>query len=336
MYRCLRSLLFSLDAEAAHSLALTSLKFLPKGFFKTPRTHPIEALGLVFPHAVGLAPGFDKNGEYLDALAKLGFAFIEIGAVTPFPQEGNPKPRMFRLPKARAIINRMGFNNQGVEVVMENVKRSHYQGILGVNIGKNKETSLDDAVKDYLFCLRKVYERASYVVINVSSPNTPNLRTLQSGDYFETLMKELREEQLQLSDTHQRYVPLLVKLSPDEDDDLLKRMAETIVSLGLDGIVATNTTHSREGVRGLPYADMPGGLSGPPLAARSTECVKLLKSVVGDDLTLIASGGIDSVAAAEEKLEAGATLLQIYTGLIYEGPVLVQRLAEALGTCRIT
>ena len=330
MYQCVRPLLFSLNAETAHSLALASLKLLPKVFFKTPETHPVQALGLVFPHAIGLAPGFDKNGEYLDGLAKLGFAFIEIGAVTPLPQEGNPKPRMFRLPKARAIINRMGFNNQGVDAVMENVKRSHYQGILGVNIGKNKETSLNGAVDDYVLCLRKVYERASYVAINISSPNTPNLRTLQSGEYFENLMKELREEQLQLTDTHQRYVPLVVKLSPDEDDELLKRMAETIVSLGLDGIVATNTTHSREGVRGLPFADMPGGLSGPPLALRSTECVKLLKSVVGDDLTLIASGGIDSVAAADEKLKAGATLLQIYTGLIYEGPGLVQRLVEGL------
>lgn len=328
MYQLLRPLLFRFDPEVAHHVVLSALDYLPNFCFEKPKNNVVNVMGLEFPHAVGLAAGLDKNGEYLDALAKLGFAFIELGTVTPLPQSGNPKPRMFRIPAAEAIINRMGFNNHGVDALVANVQKSHYKGILGINIGKNKETTLEKAAEDYVHCLRKVYLYASYVTINISSPNTPDLRQLQQRDYFKHLMNELREEQLQLADLHQRYVPLVVKLSPDETDETLKRMAEVIVSLGIDGIIATNTTCARDAVNSLPHGDEVGGLSGRPLAMQSTHCLRVLKQVVGDDVTLIGVGGIDSPAVANEKLEAGASLLQVYTGLIYQGPGLVKTLVD--------
>jgi dihydroorotate dehydrogenase len=328
MYSFIRPFLFHLDAETAHHLTLKALHYLPSACFAKPKLDEINVMGLHFPHPVGLAAGLDKNGEHLDALAKLGFSFIELGTVTPQPQPGNPKPRLFRLPKARAIINRMGFNNQGVEALVANVKRADYQGVLGINIGKNKDTPLERAVDDYLHCLRKVYLHASYVTINISSPNTPNLRELQTGDYFSQLVNELREEQLQLSDLYQRYVPLVIKLSPDETDETLKSMADVIVSLGIDGIIATNTTCARDAVQGLPYADEQGGLSGSPLVNKSTQCLKTLKAIVGDEVALIGVGGIDSPDIAKDKLQAGASLIQIYTGLIYQGPGLVKTLTD--------
>lgn len=330
MYQLIRPLLFSMDAEKAHSFVLAGLHYLPAFCFKKPKNYPVKALGFEFSHPIGLAAGVDKNGVHLDALAKVGFSFIEIGTVTPRPQLGNPKPRLFRLPPAHAVINRMGFNNHGVDAVIANIKKAKYHGILGINIGKNKDTPLENAVDDYLYCLRKVYLHASYVTINISSPNTPHLRELQLGDYFNNLLNELREEQLQLTDLHQRYVPLLVKLSPDETDETLKRMAEVIVSLGIDGIIATNTTCSRAEVQGLPFADEQGGLSGKPLASSSTRCLRVLKQAVGDSVTLIGVGGIDNVAIANEKLEAGASLLQIYTSLVYQGPGLVNKLVEGI------
>jgi len=328
MYQLLRPLLFLLDAETAHHVTMTALRYLPQCIFKQPQGDAITVMGLTFPHRVGLAAGLDKNGDYLDALAKLGFAFIELGTVTPRPQKGNPKPRLFRIPAANAIINRMGFNNHGVDVLVENVKKAHYQGILGINIGKNKDTPLEKAVDDYLFCLRKVYLHASYITINISSPNTPDLRQLQQGDYFRRLINELREEQLQLADQHQRYVPLVVKISPDETEETLKQIADVIVSLGIDGIIATNTTCARDAVNSLPYGMEQGGLSGRPLALSSTHCLRLLKEIVGDDVALIGVGGIDSPAIATQKLEAGASLLQVYTGLIYQGPGLVRAICN--------
>ncbi|HBI21599.1 MAG TPA: quinone-dependent dihydroorotate dehydrogenase, partial [Legionella sp.] len=279
---------------------------------------------------IGLAAGVDKNGEHLDALAKLGFSFIEVGTVTPRPQLGNTRPRLFRLPGASAIINRMGFNNHGVDALLANISRAQFQGILGINIGKNKDTPIHQSVDDYVYCLRKVYARASYVTINISSPNTPDLRQLQQGQYFHDLIHQLREEQLHLSDMHQRYVPLVVKISPDEDDETLKTMAEVMLSCGLDGMIATNTTCDHRAVQGLQHGQEQGGLSGKPLLVRSTHCLRVLKSVVGDAVTLIGVGGMDSPEAAREKLAAGASLLQIYTGLIYEGPGLVKRL---VGSC---
>jgi dihydroorotate dehydrogenase len=328
MYALLRSLLFCVTPEISHYLALNALRVTPPFCFTKPNKNPIQAMGMDFPHPVGLAAGLDKNGEYLDALAKLGFSFIEVGTVTPRPQEGSSKPRLFRLTKAQAIINRMGFNNHGVDALIANINKSNYRGILGINIGKNKDTPLEKAVEDYIYCLRKVYGHASYVTINISSPNTPNLRDLQSEDYFKKLMNELREEQLELADKQQSYVPLVVKISPDESDEALKRMADTMVLLGIDGIIATNTTCSREGVKDLPYADEQGGLSGRPLALKATRCLRLLREVVGEDVTLIGVGGIDSPEEAQDKLSAGASLLQLYTGLIYKGPGLVADIAN--------
>lgn len=330
IYPLIRPLLFKLDSERAHHIALSALRLIPNLCFSKPNYsgQPIKALGLEFPHPIGLSAGFDKNGEYLNALAKLGFSFIELGTVTKRPQFGNPRPRLFRLPKAQALINRMGFNNKGVEQLVKNVSQANYHGILGINIGKNKDTSLDHAVDDYLFCLQRVYGHASYVAINISSPNTPDLRQLQQRDYFEALMHQLREEQLHLADRYQRYVPLVIKLSPDEPEEALKRMASTIIDLGLDGIIATNTTSNHEAVSHLPYGKEEGGVSGEPLFSRSTDCLRILKSVVGDDLTLIGVGGINSPKTAQQKLNAGATLLQVYTGLIYKGPGLVKRLVE--------
>ena len=330
MYRLIRPFLFQIDAEKAHQLTLRALHYLPHTCFSKPNNEVVSAMGLEFPHPIGLAAGLDKNGEHLDALAKLGFSFIEVGTVTPRPQVGNPKPRLFRIPTAGAIINRMGFNNHGVDALIANVQRATYRGILGINIGKNKETSLQQAADDYLYCLRKVYPHASYVTINISSPNTPDLRQLQLGEYFSNLINSLREEQLHLADVHQRYVPLVVKLSPDETDETLKKMADVIVSLGIEGIIATNTTSARDAVCDLPHGDEPGGLSGQPLALQSTHCLSVLKQVVGRDVTLIGVGGIDNPIRAIEKLQAGATLLQVYTGLIYQGPGLVNRLVDGI------
>ena len=330
MYALIRPLLFSLPAETAHALTLSALHWMPKRLFHAPPLKTVHALGFEFSHPIGFAAGLDKNGEHLDALAKLGFSFIEVGTVTPRPQQGQVRPRLFRLPQANAIINRMGFNNQGVDALLDNIRRARFKGILGINIGKNKDTPLNQSVDDYLYCLRKVYARASYVTVNISSPNTPDLRQLQQGQYFHDLIHQLREEQLYLSDTHQRYVPLVVKISPDEDDETLKTMADEMVACGIDGIIATNTTCDHAAVLGLSHADEQGGLSGRPLAARSTECLRVFKEVVGDAVTLIGVGGIDNPDVAREKLTAGASLLQVYTGLIYEGPGLVRRLVEGV------
>ncbi|KTD41669.1 quinone-dependent dihydroorotate dehydrogenase [Legionella parisiensis] len=330
MYSMLRPLLFGMEPERAHIFSLSALHYAPKFCFKQAKPKPTEALGLQFPHVVGLAAGLDKNGEHLDALAKLGFSFIELGTVTPKPQIGNPKPRLFRLPRADAIINRMGFNNQGVDALVLHVKKARYKGILGINIGKNKDTSLEHAADDYIHCLRKVYEYASYVTINISSPNTPDLRQLQQKEYFANLLSRIQAEQINLSDKFQRHVPLVVKVSPDEDPETLKQMTEVILTYGIEGIIATNTTCSRIGVTQLPYAEETGGLSGKPLWELSTQCLRLLKQHVGNDVTLIGVGGIDNCSSAQAKLDAGASLIQVYTGLIYQGPRLVYELAKGL------
>lgn len=330
MYSMLRPLLFKLEPEKAHDLALSVLAYLPEFCIKKPKGQSIQAMGLNFPHPVGLAAGLDKNGDYLDALAKIGFSFIELGTVTPKPQEGNPKPRLFRLPKAQAIINRMGFNNLGVNALVNNVKKANYKGILGINIGKNKDTALDKAAEDYLYCLRQVYEHASYITINISSPNTPDLRQLQQGDYFANLLSQLQAEQIKLADQFNRHVPLVVKISPDETDETLKQMTEVILRHGVEGIIATNTTCSREPVKNLPYSEEQGGLSGKPLTELSTRCMRLLKQYTGNAITLIGVGGIDSGKSAQEKLDAGASLVQIYTGLIYQGPGLVHHIVSGL------
>lgn len=330
LYRRLRPLLFSMDAERAHSFSLSALHYIPKACFKPITANSVQAMGLQFPHVVGLAAGLDKNGEHLDALAKLGFSFIELGTVTPRPQSGNPKPRLFRLPEAQAIINRMGFNNQGVDVLIRHVQQADYRGILGINIGKNKDTSLDKAAEDYIYCLKKAYEYASYITLNISSPNTPDLRQLQQHEYFADLLSGLHNEQQKLADKFQRHVPLVVKVSPDEDRETLKQMTEAILTHGIEGIIATNTTCSREDVLALPSAQEAGGLSGRPLQERSLRCLHLLKEYVGNAVTLIGVGGIDSCSSAQAKLDAGASLIQVYSGLIYQGPGLIKELASGL------
>lgn len=327
MYDLIRPLLFSLDAERAHELSLNLLDHIPRACFKKVTGKPVRAMGIDFLHPIGLAAGLDKNGAHLDGLSKLGFSFLEIGTVTPRPQPGNPKPRLFRLPKAQAIINRMGFNNLGVEKLIDNIGRAHYRGVLGINIGKNKETPLNKAAQDYLDCLEKVYAKASYVTINISSPNTPDLRILQQEAFLADLLNQLTEEQKRLSDRHQKWVPLVVKLSPDESIESLKQMAELILKYKIEGIIATNTTCSREAVAGIAHANESGGLSGQPLASRSLHCLRTLKQEVGDAITLISAGGIDNPKTAQERLQAGANLLQIYSGLIYKGPNLVYDLA---------
>ncbi|PJD90462.1 MAG: dihydroorotate dehydrogenase (quinone) [Legionella sp.] len=329
MYSLFRSLLFKMDAEKAHKLALSALHYLPSFCFNKPSFNPITALGLHFNHPVGLAAGFDKNGEYLADLEKLGFSFIEVGTVTPKSQEGNPKPRLFRYPNQQAIVNRMGFNNKGVDVLVKNIKHSAYKGILGINIGKNKETDLNRAHEDYLYCLRQVYPYASYITINISSPNTPSLRQLQQEEYFSALLNELSQAQRHLEDIHQRKVPLLVKISPDEEADTLKKMVDLMLLHGIEGVIATNTTTQAHLL--LASSSVPqGGLSGMPLQQLATMNLALIKGHAGNKLTLIGVGGIHDVASAQEKINAGASLVQLYTGLIYEGPQLIPELAKHL------
>lgn len=336
MYQKIRPLLFMLPTEVAHQFALTMLKCLPKACFVSSKhpmaAKPVEAFGLTFPHRVGLAAGFDKNARYVQALSKLSFAFIEVGTVTPFPQTGHQKPRFFRLASAHALINRMGFNNDGVLALVKALEKQAFQGIIGVNIGKNKQTPLDRALEDYRFCLEQVYPVADYVTVNLSSPNTADLRLLQQAVYLTDLLKGLVETKHRLSDIHGRAVPLVLKCSPDESEETLKRFAQIALQFGVQGMIATNTTCQRPGLSLTdPMAKEQGGLSGAPLFDLSTNVLRLLKQEVGDALTLIAAGGIDSAERAADKIKAGATLLQVYTGLIYEGPQLVRRLAGVPG-----
>lgn len=328
MYFLLRSLLFQLDEERAHNVALRALHYVPSCCFPKTKTRPITALGLAFSHPVGLAAGLDKNGTYLDALAKIGFSFIELGTVTPKAQQGNPKPRLFRIPQVEGIINRMGFNNEGVDFLVHQLKKARYKGVLGVNIGKNKETSLDRAIEDYLICLEKVYPYASYITINISSPNTANLRQLQQKTYLDDLLAGLHQAQGWLASLWQRHVPLILKVSPDESEETLKVICELTIKHGVEGIIATNTSISRDGIQALALSQEEGGLSGKPIKSRSTQCIRLLKSYVGDTVTLIGVGGISCAQDIQEKLDAGATLVQLYSSLIYHGPSLVPRLVK--------
>lgn len=322
MYRWFSILSGYFDAEKMHHMALLILRYLPACCFKQIEDRPVQVMGLEFKHAVGLAAGFDKDGRYLDALAKLGFAFIELGTVTPKPQAGNPKPRIFRLSQKKAIINRMGFNNAGVDELVQNIKNTAYPGVIGVSIGPNKTTSEDKIWDDYKYCFERVYRYADYIAINISSPNTPGLRDLHDISRFSKLMNQLREEQLALADKTEHYVPVVVKLSPDESDESLKKMAEQLLSSGLDGIILTNTTVSHDGEQ--------GGLSGKPLAVRAQQCLNVVKSVVGEEVALIASGGIYSPEEAKARMASGASLLQVYSGLVYEGPGFVKSLLDGI------
>jgi len=288
-------------------------------------------MGLTFPNPVGLAAGLDKNGAYIDGLAALGFGFIEVGTVTPRPQPGNPKPRLFRIPEAEGIINRFGFNNLGVDNLIENVKRARYQGILGINIGKNFDTPNERAIDDYLIGLRKVYPYASYVAVNISSPNTKNLRQLQEREALAGLLSALKSEQTQLAQEHGRYVPIALKIAPDLEPEQVSEIAGLLLEYKMDAVIATNTTLSREAVAGLQHAEEAGGLSGAPVNAKSTLVICELAKHLKNEIPIIGVGGIMSGEDAREKLEAGASLVQVYSGLIYRGPSLVSDICKIIG-----
>ncbi len=332
LYRLFRPLLFSIPPERAHQLALSLLDVSAhwRGIAAAPVTHPRDCFGLRFPNPIGLAAGFDKNGQYLPALATLGFGFVEIGTVTPRPQPGQPRQRLFRLPRARALINRMGFNNAGVDGVVANLAKHRFPGIVGVNIGKNRDTPLDGALADYRYCLRRVYPYADYIAINISSPNTPGLRDLQRADALEPMLANLKASQAELATATGRYVPLLVKVAPDLDMSEVADMATRFRDTGVDGVIATNTTVTRPGVAGLPHADETGGLSGRPLLPLATEILGRFHAFLGTNIPLIGVGGIMTAADAAAKCAAGATLLQVYTGLVYQGPSVVRQLLHSI------
>lgn len=335
MYTILRNVLFKLDAELTHDLTINNLRRFgntPLDLFWRQKTidKPVEVFGLKFPNPVGLAAGLDKNGQCIDAFAAMGFGFIEVGTVTPRPQVGNPKPRLFRLPEAEAIINRMGFNNDGVDQLVENVKKAKYDGILGINIGKNKDTPNEKGKDDYIHCMKKVYQYASYITVNISSPNTPGLRELQYGDALDDLLGSLKAEQQILAEKHQKQVPLLVKIAPDLDDEEIRQIADSLIKNNIDGVIATNTTLAREDVTGLPHGDEAGGLSGRPVQRKSLHVVDKLTDMLGKDIPVIGVGGIDSASSAQDQLKAGAQLVQVYTGFIYHGPGLIKKIVSSL------
>ncbi|WGE90027.1 quinone-dependent dihydroorotate dehydrogenase [Actinobacillus arthritidis] len=330
MYSLIRKCLFSMDAETAHHFSIQALKLagkLPLHPFSIP-DNPTEVMGLKFRNPIGLATGADKNGEAIDGFGKLGFGFIEVGTVTPLAQDGNPKPRQFRILEAEGIINRNGFNNAGVDVLIENVKKAKYDGILGINIGKNAITPIERALDDYQICLRKVYEYADYITVNISSPNTKNLRTLQYGEALDDLLRSLKSEQETLSQKFKQYKPLVLKIAPDLSDEEIASVADSLIRHKVDGVIAGNTTLSREPVTGLNNAEQQGGLSGKPLNTLSTRLISRLSEELNGRLPIIGSGGIHSVASGQEKINAGASLLQVYSAMIYQGPTLIQDLAK--------
>lgn len=336
MYTALRHALFLLPPETAHAWALAALRaraaLLPVA--PPPLAGSVEVMGLRFPNRVGLAAGFDKDGVCIDGLGSLGFGFIEVGTVTPRAQPGNPRPRLFRLPEQQALINRMGFNNRGVDHLVARLRHRRYPGILGINIGKNLTTGLNTAAQDYLFCLERVYLHADYIAVNISSPNTPGLRELQFGAYLEDLLGQLTARREHLAERSGRRVPLAVKIAPDMSPDELRQVGEILVAKGIDAVIATNTTIARDGVADARHATEPGGLSGAPLRERSSEVARLLAAEFGARLPVIAVGGIASGADAAARLAAGAVLVQIYTGFIYGGPGLVREAVAA--TARAT
>ncbi|NMG29299.1 quinone-dependent dihydroorotate dehydrogenase [Aromatoleum evansii] len=331
LYDIARPILFSLDAETAHEFSLAALnlagRILPAG--KPVPSDAVEVMGLSFPNRIGLAAGLDKNGEAIDGLARFGFGFLEIGTITPRPQPGNPRPRLFRLPEVRGIINRMGFNNHGVDALVANVGAAKFKGILGINIGKNFDTPIENAADDYLACLDKVYALASYVTVNISSPNTKNLRQLQGESELDDLLGRLKERQARLADKHGRYVPLTLKIAPDLEPAQVTNIADALRRHRIDGVIATNTTISREKVQGVRYGEQQGGLSGAPVFEASTAVVVQLAQALGGELPIIAAGGVLDGRGARAKLEAGAQLVQVYSGLIYRGPSLVQECVRA-------
>jgi dihydroorotate dehydrogenase len=338
MYSLLRSLLFLLPAETSHNLTLKALRFLNAvGLLRQKKfvsTRPIRLHKLRLPNAVGLAAGLDKNGDYIDALGKLGFGFIEVGTVTPRPQPGNPKPRLFRIPQAEAIINRMGFNNKGIDHLVRNVENTKYKGVIGINIGKNFDTPINKAVEDYLICLEKAYPVADYITINISSPNTKNLRQLQSAESMSELLEALKQKQAALEQLEKRYVPIFVKIAPDLDEQQVQEIAQLLLIYGIDGVIATNTTVSRDGVQQMKHGNEAGGLSGAPLTQQATSVIKQLSVALEGKIPVIGVGGITSGADAVEKIMSGASVVQIYSGFIYRGPALIREIFQALEKLR--
>jgi dihydroorotate dehydrogenase len=338
LYALARPLLFALDPETAHNLTLPLLRYAANLGIPATINRPVadvrHVMGLSFPNAVGLAAGLDKDGDYIDGLSALGFGFIEIGTVTPRPQPGNPRPRMFRLPQAHALINRMGFNNGGVDAFVRNVQSSRFYqeklGVLGLNIGKNADTPMERATDDYLICLDKVYPYASYVTVNISSPNTKNLRQLQQASELDELLTKLKEAQNRLADKHGHYVPIVLKIAPDLDIEQIRTIADALLRHHMDGVIATNTTITRDAVQGLAHANEMGGLSGAPVRELSNRVIRALHQQLGKDIPIIGVGGIFSADDAQAKLDAGASLIQLYTGLVYRGPALVGECARAL------
>lgn len=335
LYDLARNLMFRMDAEKSHDLALASMNYaaefgLPRLMGAQKVEAPVDVMGIRFPNSVGLAAGLDKNAAAIDGMAAMGFGFVEVGTVTPRPQPGNPKPRLFRIPEHSAIINRMGFNNLGVDQMISNIEKANYKGVLGINIGKNKDTPNENAADDYLLCMRKVYPHASYITVNISSPNTPGLRSLQEGDSLNQLLDALKTEQARLCGIHGRYVPVAVKIAPDMDEDGFVATAGALKSFEMDAVIATNTTIGREGVEGSALSQEAGGLSGAPVRNLSTQAIQMLAAELNGALPIIGVGGITEGFDAVEKIEAGASLVQLYTGFIYSGPQLVRECAEAI------
>ena len=335
LYSIAKPLLFQLDAERVHDLTLKGLKISEQlgllSLVKKPVCQPRQVMGLTFPNPVGLAAGLDKNGAVIDGMAALGFGFIEVGTVTPRPQPGNDKPRLFRVKAAEGIINRFGFNNLGVDRLIENVKATRYQGILGINIGKNFDTPNEKAVDDYLICMQKVYAYASYITVNISSPNTKNLRDLQEKEALSNLLGTLKQAQNKLAEQHGKYVPIALKIAPDLTQVQVVEIADLLMKHAIDAVIATNTTLARDAVQGLPHAEEKGGLSGAPVRNQSTIVIQQLSKQLQGALPIIGVGGISSGADAVEKIAAGASLVQIYSGLIYKGPSLITDVCKTLG-----
>ncbi|HQT81400.1 MAG: dihydroorotate dehydrogenase (quinone) [Ferrovum sp. 37-45-19] len=332
LYQFLRPLLFSMDPESAHLVAMMGLNQTAKckALHGPTPSHPVNIMGIPFPNPLGIAAGLDKNAEYLPGLASLGVGFIEVGTVTPRAQPGNPKPRMFRLIEEQGIINRLGFNNTGVEHLLENIQRAHYRGVLGINIGKNFDTPLDKAHEDYAYTLERVYTHAHYITINISSPNTAQLRQLQLGDELIVLLRTLSDTRKRLSDIHQRVVPMAVKIAPDLTQDEAKLIADQLLKFDMDAIIATNTTIDHSRVQHHPHGREQGGLSGAPLFDKSLQMVSLLNSHLGKQLPIMGVGGITSPERARSMMQAGASLIQLYSGLIFQGPALIHSILKAL------
>ncbi len=330
-YQFVKKALFQLDPERAHELTFRQLKRVTRTPFEflvrqSVPTKAVNCMGLSFKNPVGLAAGLDKDGDCIDAFGAMGFGFIEVGTVTPRPQPGNDKPRLFRIVEAEGLINRMGFNNHGVDNLIENVKKSHFGGILGINIGKNKDTPVEQGKDDYLICMDKIYPYAGYIAINISSPNTPGLRSLQYGEALDDLLTAIKNKQAELHQRHHKYVPVAIKIAPDLTEEELIQIADSLVRHNIDGVIATNTTLDRSLIQGLNYCEQAGGLSGRPVQLRSTEVIRRLSQELQGRLPIIGVGGIDSVIAAREKMAAGASLIQIYSGFIFRGPGLIKNI----------